>query len=111
MPRPTKGRDGSNLASQTIRVVMQYSAYIIRLSLCDVTPMEDEPTIHVKNHNSNERETQEERRDLIGLHARSPVDLGNSSSSNPCLVLSVWPQFFGMENPKPLPMMFGIYFQ
>ena len=55
-------------------------------------------------------ESKEERWDLIDLHACSPADLGYSSVGNPCLDRSV-PELFDVENPKALPMMFGIHFQ
>ena len=56
-------------------------------------------------------ESEEERWDLIDLHACSPADLGYSSVGNLCLDPIVWPELFDVENPKALPMMFGIHFQ
>ena len=70
---------------RTVRVLMQHSAYIVDVPLCDVIPMDDEPTIHVQMQVCEDRVTLDVRRHVEDLHATSPDDIGYSSVWNPFL--------------------------
>ena len=77
----------------------------------DVTPTAEDATISLQMSVKDLGEDDDQGQDIMDLDVLCPTEPRFSYSSSPFLTKTVWKRIFDCNDPQPLPLLFGVYFE